>query len=368
MEEFSPDIDELYEFNSVRGCSSVFSFKAACKFLDENKLLSIIRAHEAQDAGFALTSLPNLSWAHSYLARYRMHRKNDKTGFPSVITLFSAPNYLDSYNNKGAVLRYENNVINIRQFNHSYPPHHLILFMVSYRLLMSSPHPYHLPQFMNVFAWSLPFVVEKVAELLLVFLNLVDDDKADAAEAEVSVFTLSSYRLLFSKRLMPRRRQPRELPFAVKYVELAKCFVYSKLCGISVFIIFASLLDHRLPALFFSWYGGLCLMRFSQEREEVLALGPLSPSGEHLPATIDAQAPDVSKSIKTSLATFEGVKNLDKANEKRPAGIDKALSSAHKHASSPSGLQRRCTIIFSSRFFHICSFKRKHSSQFFPKH
>jgi len=33
--------------------------------------------------------------------RYRMYRKNDVSGFPAVITMFSAPNYLDVYNNKG---------------------------------------------------------------------------------------------------------------------------------------------------------------------------------------------------------------------------------------------------------------------------
>lgn len=32
---------------------------------------------------------------------YRMYRKNQATGFPSLITIFSAPNYLDVYNNKG---------------------------------------------------------------------------------------------------------------------------------------------------------------------------------------------------------------------------------------------------------------------------
>lgn len=63
--------------------STEYSYHAACAFLEKNNLLSIIRAHEAQDAG------------------YRMYRKTKATGFPSVMTIFSAPNYLDVYNNKG---------------------------------------------------------------------------------------------------------------------------------------------------------------------------------------------------------------------------------------------------------------------------
>ncbi len=59
------------------------SYNASCEFLQRNSLLSIIRAHEAQDAG------------------YKMYRKSQTTGFPSLITIFSAPNYLDVYGNKG---------------------------------------------------------------------------------------------------------------------------------------------------------------------------------------------------------------------------------------------------------------------------
>jgi len=63
-----------FTHNSVRGCSYFYSYAACCEFLQQNNLLSIIRAHEAQDAG------------------YRMYKKARTTGFPSLITIFSAPN------------------------------------------------------------------------------------------------------------------------------------------------------------------------------------------------------------------------------------------------------------------------------------
>jgi len=125
--------------NHVRGCSYYYGYAAATKFLDNNDLLAIIRAHEAQDEG------------------YKMYRKRKTTDFPVVITIFSAPNYLDVYNNKGAILKFENNVMNIRQFN-------------------ASPHPYWLPNFMDVFTWSLPFVGEKVSDMFISILKICDDD------------------------------------------------------------------------------------------------------------------------------------------------------------------------------------------------
>ncbi|KAJ6107173.1 hypothetical protein N7523_008496 [Penicillium sp. IBT 18751x] len=148
LEEFGQEkTGDFFIHNSVRGCSYFFSYPAACAFLEKNNLLSIIRAHEAQDAG------------------YRMYRKTRTTGFPSVMTIFSAPNYLDVYNNKAAVLKYENNVMNIRQFN-------------------CTPHPYWLPNFMDVFTWSLPFVGEKITDMLIAILNTCSKEELEEEEEE----------------------------------------------------------------------------------------------------------------------------------------------------------------------------------------
>jgi serine/threonine-protein phosphatase 2B catalytic subunit len=143
LEEFGQEkTSDYFVHNHVRGCSYFFSYPAACAFLERNSLLSVIRAHEAQDAG------------------YRMYRKTRTTGFPSVMTIFSAPNYLDVYNNKAAVLKYENNVMNIRQFN-------------------CTPHPYWLPNFMDVFTWSLPFVGEKITDMLIAILNTCSKEELE---------------------------------------------------------------------------------------------------------------------------------------------------------------------------------------------
>ncbi|CUM66092.1 uncharacterized protein PRCAT00003746001 [Priceomyces carsonii] len=143
VEEYDDNnMDQTFVKNTVRGCSYAFTYKAACQFLEKTGLLSIIRAHEAQDAG------------------YRMYKRTKTMGFPSLLTMFSAPNYLDTYNNKAAVLKYENNVMNIRQFN-------------------SSPHPYWLPHFMDVFTWSLPFVGEKVTDMLVSILNICTEEELE---------------------------------------------------------------------------------------------------------------------------------------------------------------------------------------------
>ena len=124
----------------------MYGADAVYKFLKRNKLLAIIRAHEVQIEG------------------YKMYNWKGKD-FPQVITIFSAPNYCDSYNNKAAVIKFENNSLDIQQFHHS-------------------PHPYYLPNFMNVFDWSLPFVAEKITEI---FYSILKQQFTDEELQEVEI-------------------------------------------------------------------------------------------------------------------------------------------------------------------------------------
>jgi serine/threonine-protein phosphatase 2B catalytic subunit len=52
IEDFGQErTTENFVHNHVRGCSFFYTYKAVCDFLERNRLLSIIRAHEAQDSG-----------------------------------------------------------------------------------------------------------------------------------------------------------------------------------------------------------------------------------------------------------------------------------------------------------------------------
>lgn len=126
--------EPLYQ-SSARGCSFRFSYRAVKAFLERNNLLCIVRGHEAQDLG------------------YRLYSKLPESDFPSLMTIFSAPNYVDVYKNKAAIIQYDGETFNIRQFTHA-------------------PHPFYLPKFIDAFDWSLPFLSEKIADLLLLTLNI----------------------------------------------------------------------------------------------------------------------------------------------------------------------------------------------------
>jgi serine/threonine-protein phosphatase 2B catalytic subunit len=276
LEEFGQEkTSEYFIHNHVRGCSYFFSYPAACNFLEKNNLLSVIRAHEAQDAG------------------YRMYRKTRTTGFPSVMTIFSAPNYLDVYNNKAAVLKYENNVMNIRQFN-------------------CTPHPYWLPNFMDVFTWSLPFVGEKITDMLIAILSISSEDelKDDATPSTVSPGPVSP---------------PINASMDPESVEYKRRAIKNKILAIG-----------RLSRVF---------QVLREESERVTELK--TASGGRLPAgTLMLGA----EGIKNAISSFEDARKVDLQNERLPPsheevtrqseeGRAQALERASREADNDKGLQ-----------------------------
>ena len=106
-----------------------------------------------------------------------MHKWGSRDSFPYVITIFSAPNYCGSYKNKASVLILKNNNLQLKQYQDTEPP-------------------YQLPDGLDLFSWSLPFLSEKVVSMLYCILKqcspaeLAEGENAeevkDKAEAELS--------------------------------------------------------------------------------------------------------------------------------------------------------------------------------------
>uniref|UniRef100_A0A7S3GA66 Serine/threonine-protein phosphatase n=1 Tax=Palpitomonas bilix TaxID=652834 RepID=A0A7S3GA66_9EUKA len=92
------ELGEGFQKNGKRGCSVTYGFAAVKNFLEENNLKCVIRAHEVEAEG------------------YRVFRKLDGSDYPSVITIFSAPNYCNAHGNRAAVLKVDGEDVCILQY------------------------------------------------------------------------------------------------------------------------------------------------------------------------------------------------------------------------------------------------------------
>lgn len=227
-----------FSHNDTRQCSFVFGVEAVQTFLKKNHLTAIIRAHEVQYNG------------------YKMHFVNQQSQIPRVITIFSAPNYCDVYKNKGACLKFDNELLNIRQF-------------------VCSPHPYYLPNFMDVFSWSLPFVAEKVTDMLWQILRNGAEMSADQPDrdAETPQVSVSNENVMSQKGSILRE----------KVIAVTKMMNMYK--------------------------------TLRQEQESIVKLKQLSPN-KKLPHGILAQG---SEAIRQAISTFNSAKQTDRMNEALPA-------------------------------------------------
>lgn len=139
---------ESFVFNRQSGVSYFFSYQAVCSFLERNDLLSLVTAHPRQEDG------------------YKLYKRTPSTRWLSLMSVFSAPNYRDAYENKGAILEFDGKTVHFRQF-------------------ASSPHPYWLPDFTDAFTWSLPFVAKRMTEIARA---LVDPEAEPSRESSASSY------------------------------------------------------------------------------------------------------------------------------------------------------------------------------------
>ena len=206
-----------YIDNEERECSYLFGKKPTKKLLDSNNLMTIVRGHQVQIDG------------------YKMHRWDGPQSFPYVITIFSAPNYCGYYENKASVLIIDKGNLSLKQYEETEPP-------------------YRLPDNMDVFTWSVPFLAEKVTNMLY---NIVkrgeegepDVDELGADRQKVIIGKINSVArinkmfatlreesemLLKIKNMSPDGKLPRGLLLAGKpAIKNGKNYYY-KLCSIKV--------------------------------------------------------------------------------------------------------------------------------------
>lgn len=133
----NPDFENgnSFVFNERRNCSYLYNYSDVLQFLKINNLKCILRGHEVAREGYCF---------------YKPYGDT-----PSVITLFSAPNYCELYKNKGAILKVDNGAFEIKTFK-------------------ATTRPFILPNNMDGINWSFAFIGEKIAEFYIDLLKNID--------------------------------------------------------------------------------------------------------------------------------------------------------------------------------------------------
>ena len=139
-QEFHLRQTPTWKFNQTRNCSFQFNYQVCEQFLLNNHLLSIIRAHEVVPNGLLLYDQGSISH------------------FPVLVSLFSAPNYCDVYDNTAAIIIYDE--------QRNFRPIHF----------RHQPHPFVLPNHENVFQFAHRFLETALQEILLSLIHGYTDD------------------------------------------------------------------------------------------------------------------------------------------------------------------------------------------------
>ncbi|ELP83612.1 serine/threonine protein phosphatase 2B catalytic subunit, putative [Entamoeba invadens IP1] len=134
--------------NHLRQTSVLYGPRGLLNFLNKNDLICVVRAHQVMEEGFKL---------HYFL---------QNTDIPPCITVFSAPNYCDMYQNKASILKINAENICFEQFE-------------------NVDHPFNLPDFFDCFSFSLPTFMEVIVNILSELVVAVkEEDEALLSDKE----------------------------------------------------------------------------------------------------------------------------------------------------------------------------------------
>jgi serine/threonine-protein phosphatase 2B catalytic subunit len=171
--------------------------------------------------------------------------------------------------------------MNIRQFN-------------------CTPHPYWLPNFMDVFTWSLPFVGEKITDMLIAILSTCSEEELkDETPSAASPATIAS----------PTSQDPED-PNSIEFKRKA---IKNKVLAIG-----------RMSRVF---------QVLREESEKVTELKTVS--GGRLPAGTLMQG---GEGIKDAIRTFEDARKVDLQNERLPPSHDEVVK--HHQEERAQALQK----------------------------